>query len=63
MAKRPDPNRKAIHWTDEDLDQLAEIGPEDIEEAKAWWRRNADPRFRELLDAEPLDDDPDPNLT
>lgn len=49
-----DPQRTPIEWTDADLDALSTITPQDTEEARAWWKRNADPQYRELLDAEPV---------
>ena len=54
-----DPKRRAIPWTDADLDRLAEITPEAVEESRAWWHRHAPARYRELLDATPEDDQPD----
>lgn len=55
MAKPPEEKRvplgKGLGWTEEDIDRLAEITPQDIEEAKAAWRRDAPPWARELLDA------------
>jgi len=38
--------------TDEELDELAKITPEDIERASARWKKDAPPEFRDLLDAE-----------
>ena len=38
--------------TDHDLDRLAEITEDDIQRAKALWRRTAPPEFRNLLEAE-----------
>ena len=38
--------------TDGDLDKLAEITDQDIEEAKAFAAKHGSPLFRQLLDAE-----------
>lgn len=40
-----------IKWTDEQLDQLASIGPADIEAAAAWWQTYAPTRYKNLLNA------------
>lgn len=50
----PQQVRRRRKLTEAELDQLAEITPEDIEDAKASWRRNAPPEFRDLLDAAPI---------
>lgn len=34
-----------------ELDDLAEITAEDIERARAWWKRHAPAGWKELLDA------------
>lgn len=54
-APRPDrivPLGDVPEESDEELARLAEITPEDIEDAKMAWRRDASPRYRNLLDAE-----------
>lgn len=51
----PDPRRTYQPLTDEQLDELAEITPRDIEDAKRTWREQASPAFRDLLDASPID--------
>ena len=48
-----DKRRKAKHSTEAELDKLAEITPEDIEDAMLQWKRDASPEFKNLLDAEP----------
>lgn len=58
--RRVDPQRRAIRWSDADIDKLSEITPQDIEESRAWWRRNADPQYRELLDPDDADADSPP---
>lgn len=57
MAKRKVKLGKAIKWTDDDLDRLAEITPADIEAAKAWWAAYAPRRFKKLLEAKPEETD------
>lgn len=54
MAKRK--FRKA---SDKELDKAAEVTPEDIERAKAFARRNAPKGMKNLLDAEPVEDEQD----
>lgn len=46
------PLGKPLQLTDEELDILAEVTPEDIEKAKKFWRKNAPAKFKNLLDAE-----------
>ena len=47
----PVPLGKPLELTDEELDLLAEVTPDDIEAAKKLWRK-ANPELRNLLDAE-----------
>lgn len=46
-----------------DLERAAEITPEDVEAAAAYWQRNAPPLLRDLLDSPVVEpdifDDPD----
>jgi len=42
---------KAIQWSDADLEQLAKVTPQDIEEASALWKRAAQRPLRGLFDA------------
>ena len=53
MTKRD--QRRGIVRTDEELDKLAAVGPEDIEAAQGWWEEHAPARFRALLEAEEED--------
>jgi hypothetical protein len=46
------PLGKALAWTDDDLDRLSAVTPEDIAAAQEWWRRNAPARYAKLLDAQ-----------
>ena len=50
------PRGKAIRWTEADLDRLAQVSPEDVEEAKVAYRKDAPTRYRDLLDAEPAEE-------
>ena len=52
------PLGKPLDLTDEQLDQLAEVTPTDIEKAKVSWRINAPEEFKTLLDAETIDEEP-----
>jgi len=40
-------------WTEEELDDLSIITPEDIERAHAQWRKDVPAAFANLLDAQP----------
>ncbi len=55
MAENRVPLGKPLDLSDEELDDLSEISPQDIAEAQAAWRRDAPPEFRDLLDAKPED--------
>jgi hypothetical protein len=47
----PRPDLTPLPWDDEALDALSEVSAQDVEEAKAAWRRDAKSEARELLDA------------
>lgn len=51
------PLGKPLPLTDAELDALAEITDDDIERARALWRRTVPPEFRDLLDAEYIPDE------
>jgi hypothetical protein len=53
---RHDPMRTAPTYSEAELDALAEITPDDVDRAAAFWRTHASPAFRDLLDAVPTDD-------
>lgn len=48
---------KPLKPSEKQLEELAEITPEDIEAAKLTWEEVAPPKYRTLLDAEPVDPD------
>ena len=50
------PRGEPLDSTDAELDAASVVTPEDIESARQWFRRNAAPEFRDLLDAAPNDD-------
>ncbi len=55
MAKKTrKPLGKAIHWTDEQLEQMSTITPQDIEAAKVLVEA-ASPVLAKIIDAEPVD--------
>ncbi len=56
MADKRVPLGKPLELTDEQLDEMAQITPTDIEKAKAFWRNNAPDESKTLLDAETVDD-------
>jgi len=53
---KPVPLGKPLQLTDEQLDELSQVTPTDIEKAKQLWRNTAPPEFEMLLDAETIDD-------
>lgn len=44
---------KALDLSDGELEEVADIRPQDVEAAKQAWRRDAPPQWKDLLDAEP----------
>ena len=56
-AKNRVPLGRPLQLTDEQLDQLAQVTPEDIEKAKAFWRNNAPPKFASLLDSQTIEEE------
>ena len=58
--RRSKPLGQAIAWTDEDLDRLSTVTPEDIQAASALWRQNAG-QLANLLDAKPMDEESNAN--
>ena len=46
-----------LQLTDEQLDQLSEVTPGDIEKAKAFWRAHAPAEFATLLDAQTIEEE------
>lgn len=50
--KRKKPLGKPLQWTDEDLDTMALVTPQDIENAKAWPGVTVDPLMKALLNAD-----------
>jgi hypothetical protein len=42
-----------LNWTDDDLDKLAEVSPQDVAEAEGWVRTNATPEDAALWEAKP----------
>lgn len=57
MADKSVPLGKPLQLTDEQLDELSQVTPTDIEKAKAFWRNNAPTEFKSLLDAQTIDDE------
>lgn len=52
---RPDQREvEMLHWSEQDLDELAQISPDDKQRATAYWRRLLPRRLRDLLDARGL---------
>lgn len=46
------PLGKPIQWTEAEVDELTKVTPQDIEEARALWRRGALPKYRGMFDAQ-----------
>lgn len=44
-----------VPWTDAELDELARVTAEEIEQAKEAFRLNADRKYKLLLDAQPYE--------
>jgi hypothetical protein len=57
--KRKDPG-PALDWDEATIEKMAEVGPEDAEEAGAFWSSHADDRHKRLLDAEPESEEDQP---
>lgn len=55
MAEKRVPLGEALDLSDEDLDDLSQISPQDIAEAQGAWRKDAPAPLRDLLDATPED--------
>ncbi len=54
--KKRVPLGKPIQHSDQELDELSQITPADIEAAKVFWRKHAPAKTKKLLDAVPADD-------
>lgn len=48
---------KAPKLSDADIEALAEVTLEDVEEANEFWKEHAADEFRDVLDAETSEDD------
>ena len=57
MVDKKIPLGKPLELTDEQLDQLAQVTPTDIEKAKVFWRAHAPEELQDLLDAQLVDDE------
>lgn len=42
-------------WTDEQIERFSEVSESDREDARVQWRQDVPRRWRDLLDAEPLE--------
>lgn len=56
IPNKKTPLGKPLALTDEQLDQLSQVTPADIEKAKVAWRTSAPQEFKTLLDAETVED-------
>lgn len=57
QSKKRVPPGKPLRLTDEQLEELAQVTPADIEKAKAFWKNNVSEKFKTLLDAPRVDDE------
>lgn len=55
--KRRKPLGHPILWTQEQLRQLSEITEEDIRDARRFWKQTAPVRYKNLIDATPLEEE------
>ena len=60
MVPKPIPLGRPLELTDEQLDEMSQVTPADIEKARVFWRNSAPPEFETLLDAQIVDDEADP---
>ena len=51
METTAKPDLTLTPWSDEYIEELAQITPERQQQAAEWWRINAPKRFKNLLDA------------
>lgn len=51
MTDSKNPTRRPL--TDEELDDLSVITPDDVDRAVAFWKQHVSPKYAGLLDAEP----------
>lgn len=51
-AKRRSAMGKPLKLSDAALEEAAQVREADVESAVSFWRQNASPKFRDLLDAE-----------
>lgn len=51
------PFGRAIEWSDEDLNRLAEVTNFDIDASRLFWMAYAPPPYKSLLDATEVGDD------
>ena len=49
------PNLNHSRWTEREKDNLAEVTPADVDEARRSFRNDAEPPFNRMLDAIPSD--------
>lgn len=56
MTDKKVPLGKPLKFTPQQLDDMSQVTPLDIEKAAAFWRAHVSPRFRSLLDAPRAED-------
>lgn len=55
--KKRVPLGKPLRLTDEVIDELSKVRPEDVEKAKALWRNTVPAEYKTLLDAQTVDEE------
>lgn len=58
--KRKVPLGKALKFTPKQLDELSTVTPADILKAQQFWKEHAPKRYKNLLDAESVDNQEQP---
>lgn len=56
-SDKPKPLGRPIQWSDEQLDALSQVGPADVQAATDLWKTTVPAEFKNLLDAEPTEEE------
>lgn len=60
---KPIPLGAPLPLSDDDLDEMSRVTPQDIKKAAAFWRAHVSPKFASLLDAQVEEDQEDATTT
>jgi hypothetical protein len=62
MVQQPIPNKQNkkvnIDWTDADIEQMSQISQTDLKTALALWQQDVPVRYKDILNAEVIEDEP-----